>query len=512
MDEESSCPNTCAVQEVVIALGAPDPCYPLYNILQEIIDQAIPEPIPPAANTITSADNSIEVVTTPGNTDLSITLTSTDGSVTITAPTGANPGDWNLSVADTTTFTSTPTIDVAGTGAPATPYQASLSAGALSAGSGITVAQQPDDSFVISSTVETTPFGTHQIRYVSQEWSTPPTTGYHFTTVGAAQASILAETPVPNFADPYTIFIYPGIYTEVVNGISNINLVGLGADETRIGFTWTAGAGSNAGSVNLQERIFVSDIQLSIGTATSTYVDSTAKTGGDCWLVLDNCNQIGNGVLVGSTASSNLYRASDTRITSPGGITQDNFVAELNNSYTDIAAYILDTALVTIPRQLLVTGGSFLVAGAATINDSTIEVMNARINGSWTANNGNIRVVNSTPYVSWNLNLLAESIGFIINTPYDPGSITSGDATGESDQSTQTFLSPALVVGNNAIPIPLPYVNATYRAAFTGLVTTTLDRSLVVVSRTTTTITVESSVAQAAGAYEIVLTQPEFMV
>lgn len=493
---------SCAVQEVAVALGAPDPCYPLFDIIRELAGDS--------GGAVTSTDNSIEVTTTPTGTDLSIDITSTDGSVIITPPTVANPGTWNLSVTSpgSTDIDSTATIDVEGDGSALTPYLLSLASGALAAGPGITVAQQPDDSFVISATAvtEPSPFSTDRIRYVSQQWSEmPPSTGYHFTTFADAYTSILAETPAPSAIAAYTIFVYPGFYTEVINAVSNVNLVGLGAGETRIALSWLAGQGVNAPNAGLAERINLKDLTVFVNP--STYVDSTAKTAGECSLTADNCIHNGSSVNLNGRGALDSFLSNDSYF-NLNFFTVNDFPSTLNHCIFNITSLTISRAVLARLRLFTMTGGSMLPTNTVTINNSIVEFYEVRTDRPWSSNNSEVRVVNSTVYNAWTLALSQSSLAYIINTPYETGSITGG-ASNAADRSTTVITTPALVTGSNVIPIPLAYINPTYRVMITPVLATAVNTEPAVTARAAASLTLFTAADQPAGSYELVLTQPE---
>jgi hypothetical protein len=98
----------------------------------------------------------------------------------------------------------------------------------------------------------------HHTRYVSPSWtigSGPLPPGY-FTTIAAAYASILAETPIPLDSDKYVIYLNVGHYAEDINAVSNVDLVAIDSAVTFDGaFNYSSGSGINAGAVGVNEVV-----------------------------------------------------------------------------------------------------------------------------------------------------------------------------------------------------------------------------------------------------------------
>lgn len=476
------------LQEINESLGAADPCDSLYDTLRRVLEHR-------TDISISSEDNSIQVI----DNDLSLQITSTDNTIDVDL-TGV--GKWDLVVADTDVILeSTPTIDVV-----SDPYRASLAAGSVTAGSGIQVDQLPDSSFTVSALPSPeSPFGTDNIRYVALTWSTPPTTGYHFTTFADAYTSILTETPAPSSSDPYTIFVYPGFYSEVVNAVSNVNLVALGA--TRLDLTWVVGQGVNAPNTLLVENLSLKDI--SIFVSSPDLMDSRGKVSGTCLMTLDNCSIITSDVVLQgrSVPVGHDFIANDTDIQTT--LRQVDVTVTLNHCRCILPSWAMNDNQGS-RRMITVTGGSVLT-GVCNFTNGLIEFLNVRASGDWLINSLTMRMVNSAVDANLALTLILGSLAYFINTPYREGSLVNSGGTSAADRSTVVIITPELVAGNNVIPIALPYLNSTYRVMITPVLATAVNTNPVVVARASGSLTLFSDAAQAAGSYELVLTQPEFI-
>lgn len=107
-------------------------------------------------------------------------------------------------------------------------------------------------------------------RYVSPSWAlsgvVPLPAGY-YTSIAAAYASILAETPVPLATDKYQIILNEGHYAETVFLVSNVNLIGTDKDGVFLDgpVAYHVGSGVNAAAFNLDEDTSIENLTMTNG-------------------------------------------------------------------------------------------------------------------------------------------------------------------------------------------------------------------------------------------------------
>lgn len=543
--QDSGCPHLTAVQQVSLALGAPNPDSDLYEIIDEMIDCATGSIIIPPSATITSADNSIEVAPTDTGVDLSISLVNTDATMIITPPTAANPGEWNLSAApveaeldvlegivsdlsmtvadivngdtETTTINDTDTIVASGTGTNADPYELNFAPTAITAGPGITVDQNPNASFTVSLTpAQPVAIAPENVRYVAQSWDPAVVDDVHFTEIEPAYASILAETPAPSATDPYAIYIYPGTYSDIGTGaVSNVHLIGSSEKAVflNVPFVWTAGAGRNAALAGEVEVIETRNMTFLSDLTVNTSAKAAAPEGR-----LDQYNVVYPGgatttltgrSVPGATTPVDFYNAWDSRMYM-ASVTQLNFRLALNGVRSDWTSYSHTTTTAS-PIEMLVVDGGRLKMDASTASGGIVNIRNAAIQGPWTATGGvNYRVITCAADSTWRLHFVGVGIGHVMETPYAEGAITADSANANVNRDYMRISSPSLVVGSNGVnfvpPIPR-YLTADYAVAVAPRRAEAVDTMPAVTAQSIQGLTLVSNTAQFGAAYWITITQ-----
>ena len=113
--------------------------------------------------------------------------------------------------------------------------------------------------------------------FVAQSWSAPVDPTTHFTSIALAYAASVALTPTAD--NPVEILVYPGTYTDPIDVVSNVHLIGTDQQRAVIvtgAVTWTPGDGVNLSQTNDNENLGVAFI-----TFTQPWtIDSTLKVAG----------------------------------------------------------------------------------------------------------------------------------------------------------------------------------------------------------------------------------------
>lgn len=506
---------------------------------------------------IFSSDSSVSVDKSAAGTDIKMAITSEDGSVTVTPPTDANPGQWDLSVpivsiegsstidvdstgggyvisfADgaivgdppitvttnpdntltisstmaPTAIDSTASIEVSGTGVEPTPFELSLTDGAIVGSGTITATPQSDGTFVIGTTMLETPYPAN-VRFVSPSWTEPVVPNVHYTTIAQAYASILAENPAPSDVTPYNILIYPGVYSEALTMVSNVYLIGTEKDAIRISgaMSWTQGAGVNAPLINNQEEVMIKNILMSGGLTTN----STAKplnTVAGTRLEFDRVTYSGPTLtLTGRRDSAGVMDVVriNTALFMNTSVNQAYSLTEINNSELLLDTYSLTAAFARLKR-LLVKGGR-IVFDTTVMQMSTISMDNAITEGNWTTTSSTWRIMNCSRLER--LLLQENSLGYIFNTPH-PSTALLADATSSADRSWSYMNSSATVANTTVLmTIPLKYITNAYEVTITPITTATAGNHPAIVSKSATQIGVYSLTSDAAGGYRIAIHMP----
>jgi hypothetical protein len=185
--------------------------------------------------------------------------------------------------------------------------------------------------------------------YVSPAWSTTSLPAGYYTSIAAAYAAILAQTPVPLASDKYVIFLNAGHYSEAVPLISNVDLVGIDRDAVFLdgAVTWAVGVVQNSGAFALDETVSLSGVTITNGLAAN---GNTAKSAALLQLLrLQNVNVVAGAVLSGGlrTVIKNST-LSDAWLATGAGTTTIITGSAANDTFSYVASlgsnsYIFDT-------------------------------------------------------------------------------------------------------------------------------------------------------------------------
>lgn len=287
--------------------------------------------------------------------------------------------------------------------------------------------------------------------FVATGWPTDYDTKTYFTSIGGAMTQAAALSPSPT--NQVSVIIYPGVYTEDVTVVSNVDISCRMSGALVSGTTtWTPGISPNAAQIGDDEKLSISNCFIDALT-----VNSTGKTGssasGAALLYIDDTDITG--------AFSTYYRGESQDASDLDDITVTGNVIQSAGTVTLRDPIIGGTVLVEAVASYTQLGGE--VTGLFTTKDSgtAVVVVGSYLNGVHVGNNTDFTARDS--YLAGSLTTeAAATLSDIRSSEY-----SSFVGTGSVDRTLFIGTTTPSVVGSNQATLSPPYPNAAYKVTMT---------------------------------------------
>lgn len=278
--------------------------------------------------------------------------------------------------------------------------------------------------------------------FVAKSWPTGADPDIFFTTIPAALAKA-ATLPRTNL-DMVSVFVFPGVYTEPFELISNVAIVGYDRINTSItgAITWNPGAGANTPTANDPEFVSMRDVWMQANLT----VDGTGKASNGSVIKIERF------LMTGMTFSHTSRAAGEDQYVLLDGL-------QLFASTVSVSSFA--AIFVTILGNVTLTDvGTFETRysdyNQLTLNGATNGKMNAcKVNMSTTVNGTSTLIARASQLAD--VNVAAGASADIRGSTY-----TSLVGPGPIDRSLDRMSFGPTGVGANPVPFAVPYVSAGY--------------------------------------------------
>lgn len=302
-------------------------------------------------------------------------------------------------------------------------------------------------------------FKPEHTKFVAKAWDGVVDDEVFFTTISAALAQIVAEDPLRNSDNPWSVLIYSGTYTENVEVPSNVCLIGTDLNAVTIAgnVSWNAGAGINAALSAGREQVSIYDLTINGALSTNT----TAKTGNSISL-FEAAN-----ILQAGGQLSTVGRPSVAGVPRDSFVVKSSGVSATTVSHTEggLIRY-LDTGL----------GGDTLVVTAAALGDLRFEAWDI-VHSFETSTYTNAQLyIESGTFDTFQvdepgtgLRLLGDSRGEILNGAFSRTNRINVDAASQLNLGGSHFLQDNLT-GAGRVARTISHYSATFEEGVSNFV------------------------------------------